>query len=340
MKMTHRYRIKLSALIISLMLLSACVQIVIPNSSATTPTASAPHEANHVQLIVFPEDDEQVLLDRISSARQRVYLTIYMLTDDRIIEAMQTAKSNGADVRVLLEPHPYMNNSSATQARAKLEKAGITTNETNPFFRYTHQKSFVIDNTGVILTANMTRNALTRNREFGIINTDQADVDEMLQAFNADWSRTPFTPTSPTLIWSPSNSRERVDGVIRSANSTLIVYAEEVRDDEQTQLLADTAKRGVNVRLITSPPSSSDDSGSADLDLLQKSGVKVRFLKSPYIHAKAFIADGTLGAVGSMNISMTSLEFNRELGILIQDTSALLRITQAFDKDWNKATDR
>ena len=340
MKMTHRYRFKLSALIISLMLLSACVQIVVPNSSATTPTASAPHGANHVQLIVFPEDDEQILLDRISSARQRVYLTIYMLTDDRIIEAMQTAKSNGADVRVLLEPHPYMNNSSATQARAKLEKAGITTNETNPFFKYTHQKSFVIDNTGVILTANMTRSALTRNREFGIISTDQADVDEMLEAFNADWSRTPFTPTSPTLIWSPSNSRERVDGVIRSANSTLIVYAEEVRDDEQTQLLADTAKRGVNVRLITSPPTSSDDSGSADLDLLQKGGVKVRFLKSPYIHAKAFIADGTLGAVGSMNISMTSLEFNRELGILIQDTSALLRITQAFDKDWNKATDR
>ena len=340
MKTTHRYATKLTALIISLILLSACVQIVVPNSTATTPTASAPYGASHVDLIVFPEDDEQILLDRISSARQRVFLTIYMLTDDRIIEAMQTAKSNGADVRVLLEPHPYMNNSSATQARTKLDKAGITTNETNPFFRYTHQKSFVIDNTGVILTANMTRSALTRNREFGIINTNQADVDEMLEAFNADWSRTPFTPTSPTLIWSPLNSRQRVDGVIRSANKTLIVYAEEVRDDDQTQLLADTAKRGVDVRLITSPPSSSDDSGSADLDLLQKGGVKVRFLKSPYIHAKAFIADGALGAVGSMNISMTSLEFNRELGILIQDTSALSRITQAFDKDWNKATDR
>jgi phosphatidylserine/phosphatidylglycerophosphate/cardiolipin synthase-like enzyme len=340
MKMNHRHTLKLSALVLCLVLLTACIQVVVPNSSATAPATSAPQGASHVELIVFPEDDEQVLLDRIAAAKQRVYLTIYMLTDDRVIEALQTAQSNGAEVRVLLEPHPYMNNSSATQARAKLKKAGIETNDSNPFFRFTHEKSFVIDDTGVILTANMTRSALTRNREFGIISNDQANVAEMVNAFNSDWSRTPFTPTSPTLIWSPVNSRERVDGVINQATQTLIVYAEEVNDDKQTQLLIDTAKRGVDVRLITSPPSSADDSSSSDLSLLQKGGVKVRYVKSPYIHAKVFIADGTFGAVGSMNMSITSLEFNRELGILIQDKTALSRIAQAFDKDWNKATDR
>jgi phosphatidylserine/phosphatidylglycerophosphate/cardiolipin synthase-like enzyme len=341
MKMNHRYALKLLSLVLSLVLLSACITIVVPNSEATpTGSGSAPTGAQHVGLIVFPEDDEQLLLDRISAARERVYLTIYMLTDDRVIDALKTAQSNGAEVRVLLEPHPYLNDSYASQARTKLQQAGITTLPSNPFFKYTHQKSFVVDDTGIILTANMTRSALTRNREFGIIDSDKAIVDEMVAAFNADWAREPFTPTNSTLTWSPVNSRDRVDSVIRSATKTLIVYAEEVQDDEQTQLLADTARRGVDVRLITTPPSGSADSGSADLDRLQQGGVKVRLLKSPYIHAKVFIADGTFGAVGSMNISMTSLEFNRELGILIQDTSALSRITQAFDKDWNKATDR
>jgi phosphatidylserine/phosphatidylglycerophosphate/cardiolipin synthase-like enzyme len=162
----------------------------------------------------------------------------------------------------------------------------------------------------------------------------------MLLAFQADWSRTPFTPTSAALIWSPANSRQRVDGVIRSATSTLTVYAEEAQDDEQTQLLIATARRGVDVRLITSPPTSSDDGSAADLDLLQGGGVKVRLLKNPYIHAKVFTADSTIAAVGSMNISLTSLEFNRELGILIQDPAVLTRISQTFDTDWNKAIDR
>jgi cardiolipin synthase A/B len=340
MNLIHRYRITLTAFILCLSLLAACVQIDLPGSVVTVPTASAPTFAKHVQLIVFPDDDEQVLLDSISSARQRVYMTMYLLTDDRVIDALRAAKSNGADVRVLLEPHPYMNGDSSSLARTKLVNSSITTRYCNPYYQYTHQKSFVIDNTGVILTANMTRSAFTRNREFGIIDTQKTDVDEMVLAFQSDWSRSLFTPTNTALIWSPINSRQRVDGVINSATSSLIVYAEEVQDEEQTQLLVDTARRGVDVRLITSPPTTSDDGSAADLDLLQRGGVKVRLLKNPYIHAKVFSADSAIAAVGSMNISLTSLEFNRELGILIQDAAALSRIGQTFETDWNKAIDR
>ena len=351
--MTHRLHLRLVVLIIAMLALSACAQVPLPITRlpSTSSAPSGPTGADRVQLLVFPDDDEQILLDRIASARQRVYMTIYLLTDDRVIDALKTAKSNGADVRVLLEPHPYMNDNSAYDARAKLVKAGITIKSSNPLFRFTHQKSFVIDNTAVILTANMTRSALTRNREFGIVDTNPANVAEMSAAFDADWNRRVFTPTSPSLVWSPSNSRERIDMVINNAKQTLIVYAEVTQDDDQTQHLIAAAQRGVDVRLLVSPASSaSDDSNATDLDRMQRSGVKVRYLKNPYVHAKLFIADGAisddaisdgaLGFTGSVNISTTSLEFNRELGILIQDSAALARMSETFNTDWNKAVER
>ncbi len=142
-------------------------------------------------------------------------------------------------------------------------------------------------------------------------------------------------------MWSPDNSRERINRVIEKATGTLDVYAEIVVDDQQVDLLAQAAKRGVKVRLITSPSSGEDTSSSAPgLDALQSGGVKVRLVSSPYTHAKAFVADGALAFVGSENISTASLDFNRELGVVLADRDAIQRISAAFERDWTKGVER
>ena len=56
----------------------------------------------------------------------------------------------------------------------------------------------------------------------------------------------------------------------------------------------------------------------------------------PYIHGKMMIVDGARAYVGSENLSPTSLEKNRELGILISDAEALARLQSAFDQDFGK----
>ena len=332
--------VRAMAIIASIFALVACVEISIPEP--VTPTPSPLGGAPNVQLFVYPEDDEQALLDRIAGAKQRVFMKMYLLTDLRVIDALKEADANGADVRAMVEENPFGGGSSARQSYDRLKKAGINTKYTNPTFRFTHEKSFIIDNAGIILTANMSKSAFTRNREFGVIHTDAADVAEMAASFNADWNRTEFSPTSSNLVWSPVNSRERINGVINAATNTLTVYAEVTQDDEQVQLLVDAKKRGVDVRLIVSPSSSEEDGGgnAADLDKLQKGRVKVRYVTSPYIHAKMFVADDTLAFIGSENISTTSLDFNRELGILISDQIAIQRLNTAFEKDWDKGKNR
>ncbi|MCX6017806.1 MAG: phospholipase D-like domain-containing protein [Chloroflexi bacterium] len=298
-----------------------------------------------VTLWVFPDDGVDPLVEMITSAKTRVWLTIYMLSEVRIFDALKTAKDNGIDVRVLIEPSPLGGASSAKAALSRLKRDNIEVKTANPAFRLTHEKSYVIDNEMVILTSNMTRSSFTRNREFAVVHRDPQDVDELVRAFNADWNREEFVPQSPNLVWSPDNSRVRIDALIEGAQKTLEVYAASTLDDEQLGLLAQAQKRGVKVRLITSPRApEGEDPAASDLDNLQRARVKVRYIKVPLIHAKAFIADfsepSMLGFVGSINITAQSLDFNRELGILLADEDALTRIHDTFEQDWSKSTDR
>ncbi len=311
-------------------------QLFPPAQPAPTGAAELPG-ATGIELHVYPEDDEQALLDLIGQATQRVYMKVYLLTDEQVIEAMKRAMKNGAQARAMLEEKPFGGAGTTKQMFQKLKQAGVDVKYTNPAFRFTHEKSFVIDDQAVIMTANMTKAAFTRNRELLVITRDPADVAEIAAAFEADWNRADFTPQRPHLVWSPVNSRERINSVINAATRTLDVYAEVAEDTRQIALMTEAVQRGVAVRLITSPSTTGESKG---LDALQAGGVKVRYVRSPYIHAKMFVADGAFAYTGSENITATSLDFNRELGILLSDRPAIQRMLEAFEKDWNKGVER
>lgn len=338
----------LLALVTALLLapLASCNRIgELPTIGQTTATAatSPTRPARDVRLFVMPEDGQEWLLDLIAAARQRVLMKVYVLTDARIVGALQRAARRGVNVRAMIEAHPFGSDATADQAFRLLRDAGITVKAGNPAFRYTHEKSVVIDDAVVILTANMTRSAFDRNREFAVLYGDRDDVSEIVAAFEADWLRARFTPRSPSLVWSPVNARARINALITSARSSLYVYASSAPDEEQIGLLADAAGRGVDVRFLTSiiRPVGRDDRSDdeADLNRLRRSRVKVGHLQSPIIHAKAIIADQA-AFVGSINLTTNSLDFNRELGIVFDDPSAVRRLTQTFEADWSRAAAR
>ena len=62
------------------------------------------------------------------------------------------------------------------------------------------------------------------------------------------------------------------------------------------------------------------------------------FLHHPNVHAKTVIADGQRAFVGSQNLTATSLDRNREVGILIDDPAAIQRLQQVFEADWSQTT--
>jgi cardiolipin synthase len=64
----------------------------------------------------------------------------------------------------------------------------------------------------------------------------------------------------------------------------------------------------------------------------------VRYLVSPYMHAKLVVMDGAVAFVGSENFSSTSLDENRELGITIGEPQALASLSHVFAQDWALAS--
>ena len=99
-----------------------------PAGPTSTRVSSAPTSApvigaaTKVELFSFPETDEKILLDQIVSAKQRVYMKMYLLTETRVIDALIKAKRNGAEVRAMVEQNPFGGGSSA---RSLAEKYGI-----------------------------------------------------------------------------------------------------------------------------------------------------------------------------------------------------------------------
>lgn len=106
--------------------------------------------------------------------------------------------------------------------------------------------------------------------------------------------------------------------------------------------------RGVKVRVILPQGASTGSQGGRYVPELRSKGVQVEQVNSTapgslYMHAKVVLADHgssvSQGFVGSENFSRQSLDYNRELGILLgpaKDKSILDRLSNVFQSDWSK----
>ncbi len=295
-----------------------------------------------VGIYVEPDDGESVITDAIRGAHKSVWLEIYILSDRNVITALEDAANHGIDVRVMLEPHPFGGGVSASRTLDQLKAAGIKAQYTNPSFALTHEKGMIIDGTtAYIMTSNFSRSALggysgsssTRNREYGIIDTNAQDVQAVIAIFNADWNRTPAQFNDPNLVISPVNSRHDFLSLIGSAHHTLLIEAEEMNDSAIESALASAAQHGVKVEVIL--PSSNSSSNDQGIATIKQGGVQVREDPQLYMHAKIIVVDGSEAFVGSENISTQSLDQNRELGIIVSDSSVLNKLQSTFQTDWN-----
>ena len=303
--------------------------------------------AQGVQVFVEPDAGDTVITNAIAGAKKTVLLEMYLLTERKVINALEEAANRGVDVRVMLEQHPYGSGSaSPTETLDRLKAAGVNAQSTSPAFALTHEKGMVIDgDTTYIMTANFTASALgsgsyTKNREYGIIDTNTQDVQEVTNIFNADWNRTPPVLHDSNLVVSPINSRTAFTTLINSTHKTLLIEAEEMQDSEIEQAIVNAAQRGVKVQVIlpsaSSSPSSdtTGDSNSEGINAISRAGIQIEEDPRLYMHAKIIIADGQRAFVGSENISTASLEHNRELGILVSDQNVLNTLQQTFQQDW------
>jgi cardiolipin synthase len=101
-------------------------------------------------------------------------------------------------------------------------------------------------------------------------------------------------------------------------------------------LLADAARRGVDVRLLL--PGVSDvplvrHAGHGSYRTLLRSGVRIFEYRSAVLHAKTFVADGYVSMVGSTNMDFRSFHFNAECNVVALDTDVARALEEQFEAD-------
>ena len=299
-----------------------------------TMVVSPQESAGITGIFIQPGDGRRPILDEIEAAITSIDLEIYIVTDEEILRALEAAQARGVHVRVLLEEHPFGGGGGQQGVFDRLAAAGAEVRWSNPVFRFSHIKMMVIDSSlAIIMNQNLTASSFIGNRELGAITTNPAAVQTAAAIFEADWTQGPEPPPGP-LVVSPTNARQSLVELIDSAHTSVDVYAEVLRDPELLDALAAAAGRGVTVRVIISPSSSFDVERAA----LAAAGVQVRLLTSLYVHAKMILVDGQRAYLGSQNISTTSLDQNREVGMIVTDPVSLARLSRVFTIDFNAAT--
>jgi len=284
---------------------------------------------SEARVIVEPDDGARPLTRLIDRAQQQIFVTAYILTDVRIVHALERAAAQGVRVWVMLEPHPLGMGTQPERLASQLRASGIYFRWTRPGFALTHAKYMVLDDSqAVISTANFSRSAVSHNREFLVVDTDAADVRAVSSVFRADWNRVPARVRAPDVVLAPETARKKIETIAGRAKRHLLVYGEEIADPRFERLLAGARSRGVDVRVML--PSGASPAAAA---WLRGRGIRVRQPSVPYIHAKYLSVDGRLAYVGSENFSEASLDRNREVGVVLRG-GLVRRLDRVFVGDW------
>jgi cardiolipin synthase len=288
-------------------------------------------------LIIEPAAGFSPVYGLINGARRSIDVTMYEFADTTAEHDLAAAAKRGVQVHVILDERQKSLNSNTF---SYLSSRRIKVVWSSSRFTYTHQKTVVADGSkAVIMTANLTSKYYPTSRDFLVIDTNRADVAAITAVFDADFAHRAVSPgDGADLVWSPTDSQDKLLALINGATSSLRIYSEEMGDTTVENALVKAAKRGVDVQVCGENEDGEYDSAYAKL---ARAGIHISYYSSStgfYIHGKVIEADyGTGHArmfVGSENFSRTSLDDNRELGLIISDHAALSAMARTFAADF------
>jgi cardiolipin synthase len=106
--------------------------------------------------------------------------------------------------------------------------------------------------------------------------------------------------------------------------------------EEARQVLADAARRGVDVELTV--PGETDSyatlaAGRSRYDELLRAGVKIYERRDVFLHGKTATIDGVWSMVGSSNLDARSVVWNNELSSIVLGRAFAAEMEDAFVKD-------
>lgn len=277
-----------------------------------------------MQVIVQPEDGLLSILKAIKRARKTIDVVIFRFDLADVEDALAAAVERGVAVRALIAHTNRGGEKKLRKLEDRLLKCGATLSRTaDDKVRY-HGKVLVIDNKkGYVLGFNFTSLDVKRSRSLGLLTINPKIVTALTRLIDADHNRLAPAVTSPRLVVSPEDAREKLATFIRSARRELLIYDTQVTDDRMIALLMQRAAAGVKVKILGGLERKWKDTG-----------FKMKSLRGLRLHVRAIVRDRRAAFVGSQSLRKLELDKRREVGLITKDKRAVAKIASLFESDW------
>ncbi len=265
------------------------------------------------RLVLEPADRKAALLDVIGSAKRRLVLSLFRCDDFSVLDALAAALERGCDVEAILTKRAKGGRKRLKKLWGALEEMGaVVTWYADPVVKY-HAKYLVADDgPAIVTTLNPTRKCFTRTWDCLLITHDAAVVRGLQELFRADASGKPLSrrrPLNERLIVGPERSRAEIRRHITGATRSIHILDHKLSDPDLVGLLRERRAAGVTVSVL---------------------GAKSMGTLVP--HGKMMIIDEAVAIMGSTALSTLSLDFRREVSVVIDDAALVKHLHTTYQR--------
>lgn len=283
-----------------------------PKARAVVPPRRSAVTARET-LILDPAERKAALLGVIASAKRRLVLSLFRCDDFSVLDALAAALERGCEVEAILTKRAKGGKKRLKKLWAALEEMGaIVTRYGDPVVKY-HAKYLVADEaTAIVTTLNPTRKCFSRTWDAVLVTQDPSVVKGLLALFRADAAGAPLPsrrPISRRLIIGPERSRAEMRALIAGARHSIRILDHKLSDPDLVGLLRERRQEGIIVSVIGRHP-----------------------MGAIAPHGKMMIIDEQRAILGSTALSTLSLDFRREVSVVIHQPALVKQLNLAYQQ--------
>lgn len=245
----------------------------------------------------------------IRHARRQIDLSLFRCNDREIFSELARATARGVRVDVLVTPRARGGAKKLERLWSALQQTGASLHVyADPLVKY-HAKYLVADDgPALVASFNYTRKCFERTCDACVLTHDSEVVSGLRALIAADREgRGMPSDLTPRLIVGPERSRWQLTSLIKHAQSSLRILDAKLSDPDLVRLLNARRADGVAVEVY----------GSKRLGTLKS-------------HGKILLIDDRIAVIGSLALAPISLDFRREVAIIVNEPEAVADVARLF----------
>jgi len=263
------------------------------------------------RVVIAIEKRREAVLEVIGSARRRLLISLFRCTDFPVLDAIADALHRKIEVKLLVTPRARGWEKRLKELGAYLESMGAQVKTYADAVVKYHAKYLVADDGPAFVgSLNMTAKCFGATCDFILITHDAGVVAGLQELFEADWlaPHSSFPPgISERLIIGPDRARAQLTALLEGARRSIQIIDHKLKDPAIVSLLKAKKADGVSVEVLAAG---------------QLGGLLP--------HGKLILVDGQTASFGSMALEALSLDFRREVAVIVKDPRCVRKLKDFY----------